>query len=165
MKTSRGWAGALLAGSLLLTSIGMAVAQGNGHGNGAGAGDAKMHGGKMQGAGHGEGMRGRGMDADALLQRMTKHLNLTSKQQTQIKPILQNMVKQTQPIVQNQALKREDKMAKIKPIREAAHKKIDAILTPEQRKKLAEGMARGEHQGGKGDMHGKAGHADSGKAH
>src|SRR5438552_549407 len=107
MKTCRGWAGALMAGSLLLTSIGVVVAQGNGHGNGAGAGDAKMHGGKMQGGnGHGEGMHGKGMDADDLLQRMTKGLNLTAKQQTQIKPILQNMVKQNQAIFQNQSLKR-----------------------------------------------------------
>src|ERR1700760_541884 len=63
-------------------------------------------------AGQGQGMgRGRGMmDPDAQLARMTQRYNLTTDQQTQIKPILTSTQSQMQALRGDSSLSREDRM-------------------------------------------------------
>ncbi len=102
-------------------------------------GQAPMH--------HGHGPMG----PDQQLEHLTKALNLTSDQQAQIKPILENHHQQMMQLRQDQSLSREEKMPKMKALDEDSHTKINAILDDKQKPKF-EKMAerreeRGEHGG------------------
>src|SRR5215475_8540297 len=70
------------------------------------------------------GPRGQMMNPDKQLEHLTKALNLTSDQQTQIKPILED-----------QQLSRDDKMAKAKSLHADTTGKIEAVLNPDQKQK------------------------------
>jgi Spy/CpxP family protein refolding chaperone len=58
--------------------------------------------------------------AEFMVEKMTKHLELTEAQQSQIKPVLL------------------EKMSKMKAAKDESKAKIDAILTDEQKAKMAE---------------------------
>ena len=91
------------------------------------------------GGGGGGGHMGRmQMTPDEQLARMTKHYNLSADQQTQIKPILANQQQQMMALRQDSSLSREDRMAKMKGIREDSSTKIQAILNDTQKKQYAE---------------------------
>jgi Spy/CpxP family protein refolding chaperone len=77
----------------------------------------------------------RGMNPDEQLAHLTKALNLTSDQQTQIKPILENQQQQMMQLHQDQSLSRDDKMAKAKSLHEDSTSKIEAVLNPDQKQK------------------------------
>src|SRR5690348_1942743 len=62
----------------------------------------------------GPGMRGRGPNFDMIAQR----LNLTDDQKPKVKEILDGQRQQMRDLFQNQDLSREDRMAKMKTIRE-----------------------------------------------
>ncbi len=109
---------------------------GTGHGHGAGEG-------------HGRGM----MNADAMLDHMSKELNLTDDQKTKIKPILEEQTKQMQDVRQSTSTSPEDRRAKMKQIHENTMSQIRPILNSDQQKKLEEMMSRrGER--GEGHQHG-----------
>ena len=78
------------------------------------------------------------MDPDKALAHMTKHYNLSSDQQTQIKPILISQQQQMQALRQDSSMSREDRMAKMKGIHEDSSSKIQAILNDSQKQKFAE---------------------------
>jgi Spy/CpxP family protein refolding chaperone len=80
----------------------------------------------------------RGMDPDEQLARMTQRYNLSSDQQTQIKPILANQQQQMTALRGDSSMSRDDKMAKMKGIREDSTTKIQAILNDSQKQKFAE---------------------------
>jgi Spy/CpxP family protein refolding chaperone len=82
--------------------------------------------------GHG----GHHMDPDQMLAHMTKRYNLTTDQQSQIKPILQDQQQQMQSLRSDTASSREDKMAKMQSIHEASTQKIEAVLTDQQKQKF-----------------------------
>ena len=107
------------------------------------------------GAGEGRG-RGMGMDPEAMLEHMSKELNLTDDQKTKIKPILEDQSKQMQDLRQNTSTSPEDRHAKMKQIHENTMSQVRSILTSDQQKKLDEMMS---HQGERGQ-----GHAHSGDA-
>jgi Spy/CpxP family protein refolding chaperone len=86
--------------------------------------------GQMGGPGK-QGMRG-GNFAD----RLTKELNLTPEQQTQIKPILEDTRSQMKALHEDTSLAPDQKKAKGKEIRDASNAKIKAFLTPDQQKKM-----------------------------
>jgi protein CpxP len=87
----------------------------------------------------GGGRMGRGpMSPDDQLARMTSRYNLTADQQTQIKPILANQQQQMMALRQDTSTPREDKMAKMKSIREDSSTKIQAILNDTQKKQFAD---------------------------
>ena len=91
----------------------------------------------------------RGMDPDAQLKHMTKALDLTADQQTQIKPILESTHQQMEALHSDQSLSREDRMAKMKAIHEDSHTKIEAVLNDTQKQKFEEMQSRmGERRGG-----------------
>jgi len=101
--------------------------------------------GQGEGRGHGRGM----MDPDRQLEHMTKQLNLTADQQTQIKPILVDRQQKMQALFQNQSLSREDRRSQMQSIRQDSETKINAVLNDEQKQKyqaMQEQMR--EHRGG-----------------
>jgi periplasmic protein CpxP/Spy len=107
----------------------------------------------------GQGMgRGRGMmDPDQQLARMTQRYNLTTDQQTQIKPILASTQTQMQALRGDSSLSREDRMTKMMSIRSDTSSKIEAILNPDQKKqyeadqqKMMDRMKNGGGPGGPG---------------
>jgi len=101
--------------------------------------------------GPGGGQMGRGpMSPDQRLQMLTKQLNLTSDQQEKIKPILENESQQMQTLRQDSSLSQEDRMSKMRQIRQSTNDQIKPILTSDQQQKFAEMMS---HQG-HGGMHG-----------
>jgi len=89
----------------------------------------------------GNGGRGMGrmqMTPDEQVARMTKRYNLSADQQTQIKPILANQQQQMMALRQDSSLSREDRMAKMKGIRDDSSTKIQAILNDTQKKQYAD---------------------------
>jgi protein CpxP len=112
----------------------------------------------MGGGRHG----GRGMDPDKTLDHMTKRYDLTSDQQNQIRPILQDQQQQMQSLRGDTSMSREDKMAKMRSMHQASQQKIEAVLTDDQRKKFDADQKkmeehRAEHMGG-----GQGGPGDTG---
>jgi len=77
---------------------------------------------------HGPGMRGRGPNFDMIAQR----LNLTDDQKPKVKEILGSQREQMRDLWQNQDMSRDDRMAKMKSIREDADAKLKAVLTADQ---------------------------------
>lgn len=89
---------------------------------------------------------------DQRLQRMSQMLDLTGDQQEKIRPILESESTQMQQLRSDTSLSQEDRMAKMKQIREGSSSQINAVLTPDQQKKYAEmishmGRGRGQGQG------------------
>jgi Spy/CpxP family protein refolding chaperone len=81
------------------------------------------------------GMQGHRMDPDQQLQHMTKQLDLSADQQTQIKPILESRQQQMQALWQDQSLSQQDRRAKMKDIQQDSSGKIEAVLNDTQKQK------------------------------
>jgi len=97
------------------------------------------------------GGRGQMPTVDQRLQRMTQALNLSDDQQQKIKPILENESTQMQGLRADTSLSQEDRMAKMKEIRENTASKINPILNSDQQKQYAEMNSRmGRGRGGPG---------------
>ncbi len=111
-------------------------------------GDDHQHMGMGQGQGHGHGM-GQGMDPEQHFQMMSQKLNLTDEQKAKIKPIFDQHMKDRQAIMSDQSLTVDQKHAKMKESMDATHSRIEAILTPEQKKQFAQMMQdmHGDHKG------------------
>ncbi len=91
---------------------------------------------QMQDSGQGGGQQRRGpMSTDDRLQHLTQMLNLTSDQQTKIRPILENESTQMQALRGDTSMSRDDKMTKMKSIRESTNSQISPILTSDQQQK------------------------------
>lgn len=75
------------------------------------------------------------MDANSQLEHLTKALNLTSDQQTQIKPILESQQQQMMQLHEDSSLSRDDKMAKAKSLHADTTSKIEAVLNDQQKQK------------------------------
>jgi len=95
-----------------------------------------------QGQGPGPGQRR--MDPNRQLERMTRQLNLTEDQQTQIKPILVDRQQKMEALFQDQSLSQEDRRAKMRSIRQDSQTKIEGVLNDEQKQKFE---AMQEHMG------------------
>lgn len=76
------------------------------------------------------------MDADQRLANMTKRYKLTSDQQAQIKPILQDEQQQMMSMRSDTSMSKQDKMAKMQSTHQESQQKIEAVLTDEQRQKF-----------------------------
>ena len=95
-------------------------------------------------------MRGGGM-------RMMKELNLTDAQKAKLKPIMEAQRDKMMAMRDDTTMDRKTKMAKMKAMRDETAKKVAAILTPDQKKKMAamqakmqaERKANGGKDGGK----------------
>jgi protein CpxP len=91
---------------------------------------------QADGGGMGGHRGGHRMDPDQRLAQMTKRYKLTSDQQSQIKPILQDEQQQMQSMHSDTSTSREDKRAKMQSMHQADQQKIEAILTDQQRQKF-----------------------------
>ena len=103
--------------------------------------------------GPGGGHRGDGaMGGERRLNRMTKQLNLTPDQVTQIKAIDQDSMTQMKTVHDDTSTAQPDKRAKMMSIREASNTKIRAVLNDDQKTKFdamqARMKERGQNKGG-----------------
>ena len=83
------------------------------------------------------------------LKVLNEKLDLNAGQQAKIKPILQHLHDATLNAMQDQKLSREERLAKVRPQRQMADKKMREVLSDEQKKKLDQ-YEQGPHQ----EMHG-----------
>ena len=72
---------------------------------------------------------------------MAAALNLTPAQQTQLKSIQADAVKQRTAIMENTKLTPEQKKAQMRPLMMGMMKKMEAVLTPAQKATLQKNMA------------------------
>jgi periplasmic protein CpxP/Spy len=92
---------------------------------------------------HGPGMKSRGGSS---LEQLTKALDLTDDQKPKVKAALAEQMQKMNELRKDPdfaSLSREDKMAKMKPIRDELTAKMKAVLTPEQFAKYQEMTKRG----------------------
>ena len=85
----------------------------------------------------GPGGRGMRMDPDHQLARLTHELNLTTDQQSQIKPLLVDRQQKIQALMQDQSVTQDDRRAQMRSISEGTNNSIKALLTEDQKQKFA----------------------------
>ena len=100
-----------------------------------------------------QGQYGRGgpqhMDPERQLQRLTRQLDLTSDQQSQIKPLLVDRQQKVAALFQDQSLTPEDRRSKMHSIQQDTRSKIEAVLSDQQKQKF-ESMEQHMGRGGPG---------------
>jgi hypothetical protein len=102
-------------------------------------------------SGQQEGHR-RGMDADRQLEHLTKTLNLSSDQQSQIKPLLVDRQQKMQALWQDQSLSPQDRRSKMMAIRQDTDTKLEAALNDQQKQQFEAMQAKmQEHRRQGGD--------------
>jgi periplasmic protein CpxP/Spy len=89
----------------------------------------------QQGQGQWGGGRGRGMDPEKQLEHLAKQLNLSSEQQSQIRPILQERQQKMQALFQNQSLSREERHTQMQAIHQDTESRITSVLNDDQKQK------------------------------
>lgn len=82
------------------------------------------------------------MSPERQLKHMTKQLDLTPDQQSQIKPILESRQQQMQALWQDQTLSREDRRQKMMAIQQDSNGKIEGVLNDTQKQKYEAMQAR-----------------------
>lgn len=75
---------------------------------------------------------------DDQVNMLTQDLSLTPEQQTKMRTILEDQHKQAMSIVDDPSMTRDDKIQKIRALREATIDKTRSMLNDEQKKKLDE---------------------------
>jgi len=95
---------------------------------------------------YGHGRRGM-MNPDRQLEHMTKVLNLSADQQTQIKPILLDRQQKMQALWQDQTLSQQDRRAKMQAIRQDTDSKIEGVLNDQQKQQFESMHQRGPRGG------------------
>ncbi|MBS1823632.1 MAG: hypothetical protein JST61_16970 [Acidobacteria bacterium] len=97
------------------------------------------------------GPRGGGRMEGRQLEMLTKRLNLTADQQTQVKAIDDDTGKQMMAVRNDTSLSQEDRRSKMMAIRKASQDKIRGVLTDDQKTKydalLAEQQQRMRERG------------------
>lgn len=78
----------------------------------------------------------RQVNADDHLHMLSEQLNLTKAQQTRIKPILEQYLRQRQQIELSNKLSPDEKSAKLQSGERAYHSRIRALFTATQKKKF-----------------------------
>ncbi len=76
------------------------------------------------------------MNPDRQLAHLTKTLNLSADQQSQIKPLLVDRQQKMQALWQDQSLSREDRLSKAQAIRQDARTKLEATLNDQQKQQF-----------------------------
>jgi len=87
------------------------------------------------------------MDPDRQLERLTRELNLTTDQQTQIKPLLVERQQKMQALFQDQSAAPEDRRAQGRSIMEGTNNSIKALLNDDQKQKFEAMQQRMRHNG------------------
>jgi Spy/CpxP family protein refolding chaperone len=81
-----------------------------------------------------------------MLKRMTKTLDLTEKQQAELKTVFKETQDKMKELRAKTDLSREDRRAEMQKIRKASNEKIKKILTPEQWDKWQKEMQNARRQ-------------------
>ena len=76
-------------------------------------------------------------DAQDHMNWLSRQLNLTDNQQAQLQPILQDEAQKMRAVYNDSSLSGEQKRSQFRQIYQSHQPQIQAILTPEQRQKLA----------------------------
>lgn len=84
----------------------------------------------------------RGMNADRQLEHLTKTLNLSADQQSQIKPLLVDRQQKMQALWQDQSLSRQDRRSRAEAIRQDTTTKLEATLNDQQKQQFEAMRAR-----------------------
>jgi len=87
-------------------------------------------------AGPPQGGRGMRMDPDHQLAHLTSALNLTTDQQSQIKPLLVERQQKMEALMQNQSLSQDDRRAQARTISQGTNNSIKALLNDDQKQKF-----------------------------
>ncbi|HEV2274325.1 MAG TPA: hypothetical protein VGR96_09170 [Acidobacteriaceae bacterium] len=82
------------------------------------------------------------MNADQQLARMTQRYNLSADQQSQIKPILILRQKRIEALRSDSSLSGEDRMARMLSLRRDFDRRMEAILSDEQKKQFEQDQQR-----------------------
>ncbi len=82
------------------------------------------------------------MDPDRQLAHLTKTLNLSTDQQTQIKPILPDRQQKMQALWQDQSLSRQDRRSKAVAIQQDTKTRLEAALNDQQKQQFDEMQAK-----------------------
>ncbi len=98
------------------------------------------------GGGHGRGGGRPPLDPDQRVARMTQRYNLSADQQTQIRPILVDQQQQMIALRQDTSGSREDKIAKMKSLRDASNTRILAILNDTQKQQFNEDQQKAQER-------------------
>jgi NACalpha-BTF3-like transcription factor len=88
------------------------------------------------------------MDPDQQLQHLTRQLDLSADQQSQIKPILIERQQKMQALFQDPSVAREDRRAKMQSLRQDTRSRIEAVLNDQQKQKFEAMQARRRGRGG-----------------
>ncbi len=109
--------------------------------------------------GQGQSQTGRhemhGEHAQSHLDWLSQQLNLTDDQKAKLQPIFQEEEKQIRAVRNDSSLTPDQKREKIKQIHEANRPQVDAVLTPEQKQKLAQIKAEHKEKPGNMGSHGQ----------
>jgi periplasmic protein CpxP/Spy len=93
-------------------------------------------------------MRGQHMTPDQQLEHLSKALNLTDDQKSQIKPVLEERQQKMESLRSDSSLSPEDRRSKMRSLMEDSNTKLRAVLTDEQKSKFAEMQSQmREHRG------------------
>jgi protein CpxP len=82
------------------------------------------------------------MDPDRQLAHLTRVLNLSTDQQSQIKPILVDRQQKMQALWQDQSLSRQDRRSKALAIREDTRTRLEAALNDQQKQQFEQMQAK-----------------------
>lgn len=85
-------------------------------------------------------------DPDQQLATLTQKLNLTTDQQTEIKPILVDRQQKLHALMQNQSLSQDDRRSQAKSVMSDSNSRIEAVLTGDQKQKFEAMQQRREKQ-------------------
>lgn len=85
-------------------------------------------------------------DPDHELANLTQKLNLTTDQQTEIKPILVDRQQKLHALMQNQSLSQDDRRSQAKSIMSDSNSRIEAALTGDQKQKFEAMQQKREKQ-------------------
>jgi protein CpxP len=90
------------------------------------------------------------MDVDKELARMTKRYGLSDSQKAQIRPVLVDVKAKMDALFKDSSAEFEDRMQKMRAIREEQTSRISAILSDDQRAKYQGDIERKAHDQGDG---------------
>jgi len=92
------------------------------------------------------------MGPDQQLEHLSKTLNLTDDQKSQIKPILEERQQKMESIRSDSSLSQDDRRSKARSLMQDSNTRLRAVLTDEQKTKLdqMQSRMREHHQGAGG---------------
>ncbi|HEY1656769.1 MAG TPA: hypothetical protein VGG14_00365 [Candidatus Sulfotelmatobacter sp.] len=93
------------------------------------------------------------MDPAKRTEMLTKHLNLTSDQQSKVMDMFKGEQSQMESLRSDSSLSQDDRRSKMMEIRKATNDQVRAVLDPDQQKKFDTMQSQhqwGHHEGGQG---------------